>query len=141
MKVCLAIIGIWSTTLCAFSAWLALAANQQWFVTTPFLAMSGLAAVLAFAGIRSPHHKRLLFWLSAPLCGLLYVPCMFAMCAWRGGESVAGWSWQGGLGIGVLLSALFGLSLSGVVAIKYRASPETGASLNGGPAKPPVNSV
>ena len=102
--------------------------------------MSGLAAVLAFAGTRSQHRKRLLFWLSAPICGLLYFPYMFAMRIWRGGESVIGWAWQGGLGLGVLLSALLGLVLSGVVAIKYRANAEPGATRNGGTAKPPGNS-
>jgi hypothetical protein len=104
MKRGLTIIGTWCAILFVISALLTLDSLQNWAATLPFVLVSGLAASLSFGGIRFGSCRSFLFWPALVCSGFLFIPYMFAMTHWTGGESSAGWTWQCVLGFGSLLS-------------------------------------
>jgi hypothetical protein len=104
MEISAIIIGTWCALLFFISTLITLASIQNWRVASPFMAVSGLAVVFSLMGIRSSRRRSFVYWPAALCCGFLYVPCLFVMNHWRGGESDAGWAWQYLMGIGSLLA-------------------------------------
>lgn len=73
--------------------------------TKPFIFVSSLLVIAAVTGVFSKRFQHALFWVTAPIHGLLYFPYRFAIDRWPGGDDGPGMAWLFLVGTGSYIAA------------------------------------
>lgn len=121
MKTGLIIIGIWSLCLFLLSllivgAFGSLYDGSFYPFTLPFIVLAGTCVAVAVAGLVGKRIRSTMFWIAAPMHGLLFLPFQFAISRWPGGDDGPGMAWLLFVGGGSCIAGVLSLVLI-VIAI------------------------
>jgi hypothetical protein len=121
LLIMLVLIGVWSA--CLFIAGLTFAgafasdAGSFYWFTLPFLADTAVCVVLCCAGVVIRRTRQTVFWVVAPFHALLFVPFLFAMALWPGGDDGPGLAWLFLIGGGSLIAFFLSGTLMTIVCV------------------------